>query len=109
MEKGEQIMLNEFDKYKITERSKFELASENITLGIYNKIWGELGYNSIYYLGAVSFLRSMAKSLNRHDEYTKAYLLDVINSIKQIESVPDNIKELVDVTLEEFEYKNKEN
>ena len=102
-------MLNEFDKYKITERSKFELASENITLGIYNKIWGELGYNSIYYLGAVSFLRSMAKSLNRHDEYTKAYLLDVINSIKQIESVPDNIKELVDVTLEEFEHKNKEN
>ena len=102
-------MLNEFDKYKITERSKFELASENITLGIYNKIWGELGYNSIYYLGAVSFLRSMAKSLNRHDEYTKAYLLDVINSIKQIESVPDNIKELVDVTLGEFEYKNKEN
>lgn len=101
-------MLNEFDKYKITERSKFELASENITLGIYNKIWGELGYNSIYYLGAVSFLRNMAKSLNRHDEYTKAYLLDVINSIKQIESVPDNIKELVDVTLEEFEYKNKE-
>ena len=102
-------MLNEFDKYKITERSKFELASENITLGIYNKIWGELGYNSIYYLGAVSFLRSMAKSLNRHDEYTKAYLLDVINGIKQIESVPDNIKELVDVTLEEFEHKNKEN
>ena len=102
-------MLNEFDKYKITERSKFELASENITLGIYNKIWGELGYNSIYYLGAVSFLRSMAKSLNRRDEYTKAYLLDVINGIKQIEGVPDNIKELVDVTLEEFEYKNKEN
>ena len=102
-------MLNEFDKYKITERSKFELASEKITLGIYNKIWGELGYNSIYYLGAVSFLRSMAKSLNRRDEYTKAYLLDVINGIKQIEGVPDNIKELVDVTLEEFEYKNKEN
>ena len=102
-------MINDFDKYKITERSKFELASENITLGIYNKIWGELGYNSIYYLGAVSFLRSMAKSLNRRDEYIKEYLLDVINGIKQIEGVPDNIKELVDVTLEEFEYKNKEN
>lgn len=102
-------MINDLDKYKITERSKFELASENITLGIYNKIWGELGYNSIYYLGAVSFLRSMAKSLNRRDEYTKAYLLDVINSVKQIEGVPDNIKELVDVTLEEFEYKKKEN
>lgn len=102
-------MINDFDKYKITERSKFELTSENITLGIYNKIWGELGYNSIYYLGAVSFLRSMAKSLNRRDEYIKEYLLDVINGIKQIEGVPDNIKELVDVTLEEFEYKNKEN
>ena len=102
-------MTNDFDKYKVTEKSKFELASDNITLGIYNKIWGELGYNSIYYLGAVSFLRSMVKSLNRRDEYTKAYLLDVINSIKQIEGVPDNIKELVDVTLDEFEYKKKEN
>ena len=101
-------MINDFDKYRITEKSKFELASDNITLGIYNKIWGELGYNSIYYLGAVSFLRSMAKSLNRRDEYTKAYLLDVINSIKQIEDVSDNIKELVDVVLEEFEYKKKE-
>ena len=100
-------MINDFDKYKITEKSKFELASEDITLGIYNKIWGELGYNSIYYLGAVSFLRSMVKSLNRRDEYTKMYLLDVINSIKQIEDIPDNIKTLVDVTLEEFEYKSK--
>ena len=102
-------MTNDLDKYKVAERSKFELASDNITLGIYNKIWGELGYNSIYYLGAVGFLRSMAKSLNIRDEYTKAYLLDVINSIKQIEGVPDNIKELVDVVLDEFEYKKKEN
>ena len=102
-------MINDLNQYKITERSKFELASDNITLGIYNKIWGELGYNSIYYLGAVSFLRSMAKATNKRDEYTKAYLLDVINSIKQIEGVPDNIKELVDVTLEEFEYKDKKN
>ena len=100
-------MINDFDQYKITEKSKFELATDNIALEIYNKIWGELGYNSIYYLGAVGFLRSMAKSLNRRDEYTKAYLLDVINSIKQIEGVPDNIKELVDVTLEEFEHKKK--
>lgn len=102
-------MINDFNKYKIAERSKFELAADNITLGIYNKIWGELGYNSIYYLGAVSFLRSIAKSLGRRDEDTKTYLLDVINSVKQIEGVPDNIKELVDATLEEFEYKKKEN
>lgn len=102
-------MINEFNKYKISERSKFELASDNITLGIYNKIWGELGYNSIYYLGAVTFLRSMAKSTSKRDKYIKTYLLEVINSIKQIEGVPDNIKELVDVTLEEFEYKKKEN
>lgn len=102
-------MINDLNKYKVVERSKFELTSDNITLGICNKLWDELGYNSIYYLGAVSFLRSMTKSLHRRDEYTKAYLLDVINSIKQIEGVPDNIKELVDVTLEEFEYKKKEN
>jgi hypothetical protein len=102
-------MINDLNKYKVAERSKFELVSDEITLGIYNKIWGELGYNSIYYFGAVSFLRSMAKSLNRRDEYTKTYLLDVIDSIKKIEGVPDNIKELVDVVLEEFEYKKKEN
>ena len=101
-------MTNDLDKYKIAERSKFEIASDEITLGIYNKLWGELGYNSIYYLGAVSFLRSMAKSLNRRDEYMKEYLLNVINGIKQIEGVPDNIKTLVDVTLEELEYKNRE-
>ena len=102
-------MINDFNKYEIIKKSKFDHAADKITLGIYNKIWGELGYNSIYYLGAVSFLRSVVKSLNGRDEYTKAYLLDVINSIKQIEGVPDNIKELVDVTLEEFEYKKKEN
>ena len=102
-------MINDLNKYKIAERSKFELASDSITFGIYDKLWSEFGYNSIYYLGAVGFLRSMAKSLHRRDEYTKEYLLDVINSIKQIEGVPDNIKELVDVTLEEFEYKKKEN
>lgn len=102
-------MINDLDKYKITERTKFELAADNITMGIYNKLWEELGYNSIYYLGAVGFLRSMAKSLNRRDEYIKEYLLDVINGIKQIEGVPDNIKILVDATLEEFEYKKKEN
>lgn len=102
-------MINDLNKYKVAERSKFELATDEIALGIYNKIWGELGYNSIYYLGTVSFLRSMAKSTSKRDEYTKMYLLDVINSIKQIEGVPDNIKKLVDVTLEEFEYKKKEN
>ena len=80
-------MTNDFNKYKISERSKFEIASDEITLGIYNKLWGELGYNSMYYLGAVGFLRSMAKSLDRRDEYMKEYLLNVINSIKQIEGV----------------------
>ena len=67
-------MTNDLNKYKIAERSKFEITSDEITLGIYNKLWGELGYNSIYYLGAVGFLRSMAKSLNRRDEYMKEYL-----------------------------------
>ena len=102
-------MTNDFNKYKISERSKFEIASDEITLGIYNKLWGELGYNSMYYLGAVGFLRSMAKSHDRRDEYMKEYLLNVINSIKQIEGVPDNVKELVDVVLDEFEYKKREN
>ena len=102
-------MTNDFNKYKISERSKFEIASDEITLGIYNKLWDELGYNSMYYLGAVGFLRSMAKSLNRRDKYMKKYLLNVINGIKQIEGVPDNIKELVDVVLEEFEYEKGEN
>lgn len=101
-------MINDLNKYKVAERSKFELAIDNVTLGIYNKLWGEFGYNSIYYLGAVSFLRSMAKSTHRRDGYIKEYLLDVIHSIKQIEGVPDNIKELVDVVLEEFEYKKQE-
>lgn len=100
--------MNDFNKYKITERSKFELAADNITFGIYNKIWGELGYNSIYYLGAVSFLRSMAKSLNKRDKDIQTYILEVINSIKQIDGVPDDIKELVDVTLEEFKHKTRE-
>ena len=102
-------MINDFYKYKITEKSKFELAADEITLGITNKIWGELGYNSVYYLGAVGFLRSMAKSIGKRDEYTKMYLLDVINSIKQIDGAPENIKELVDVVLEEFEYKKGDN
>ena len=99
-------MISDLNKYKITERSKFELASDNITLGICNKLWGELGYNSIYYLGAVSTLRGMAKTMNHpRDEHMKRYLLDVINSIQQMEGVQNNIKELIDVVLEEFEYK----
>ena len=95
----------DFSEYKFIKRSKSELASDKIVNDIYRKWWDEQGYNSIYYLGAISQLKTMVKNMRDDTSFTKKDLLMIIADIKSWNDAPDEIKGLVDDILEEFDYK----
>ena len=95
----------DFSEYKFIKRSKSELASDKIVSDIYRKWWDEQGYMSIYYLGAISQLKSIVKNMNDNTSFTKKDLLMIIASMKNYPEAPDEIKKLVNDILEEFDYK----
>ena len=98
-------MLNEFDKYKFIKKSKSELASDEIIDRISQKLWDDSGYNVVYMLGVINYLSAMAKQMRSYDTYSKKDLITLIASIKNGNETPDEIKNLVDIVLEEL---NKE-
>ena len=98
-------MLNEFDKYKFIKKSKSELASDEIINRISQKLWDDSGYNVVYMLGVINYLSAMVKQMRSYDTYSKKDLITLIASIKNGNETPDEIKNLVDIVLEEL---NKE-
>lgn len=98
-------MLNEFDKYKFIKKSKSELASDEIINRISQKLWNDSGYNVIYMLGVINYLSAMAKQMRSYDTYSKKDLIALIASIKNGNETPDEIKNLVDIVLEELNKK----
>ena len=98
-------MLNEFDKYKFIKKSKSELASDEIINRISQKLWYDSGYNVVYMLGIINYLSAMAKQMRSYDTYSKKDLITLIASIKNGNETPDEIKNLVDIVLEEFNKK----
>ena len=98
-------MLNEFDKYKFIKKSKSELASDEIINRISQKLWDDSGYNVVYMLGVINYLSAMAKQMRSYDTYSKKDLITLIASIKNGNETPDEIKNLVDIVLEEFNKK----
>lgn len=98
-------MLNEFDKYKFIKKSKSELASDEIINRISQKLWDDSGYNVIYMLGVINYLSAMAKQMKSYDTYFKKNLITLIASIKNGNETPDEIKNLVDIVLEELNKK----
>ena len=100
-------MLNDFMKYKFIKKTKSELATDEITNNLSRKLWKDSGYNVAYFLGIVSYLKAMVAQMRSHDSYSKKDLMMCIASIKDGTEIPDEIKELVDIVLEEL--KEKEN
>ena len=100
-------MLNEFMKYKYIKKSESELASDEIVNNLSRKLWNDSGYNVAYLLGIVNYLKAMATQMRSHDSYSKKDLMMCIASIKDGTEIPDEIKKLVDIVLEEL--KDKEN
>ena len=98
-------MLNEFDKYKFIKKSKSELASDEIINRISQKLWDDSGYNIVYMLGVINYLSAMAKQMRSYDTYSKKDLITLIASIKNGNETPDEIKNLVDIVLEELNKK----
>ena len=99
-------MINLSD-YEFIERPKSELAADNIINDIYRKFWDEHGYMSIYYLGAISQLKSIVKHMKDTTSLTKHDLLTIIAGMKNYPEAPDNIKSLIDTILEEFDYEDE--
>ena len=99
-------MLNEFDKYKFIKKSKSELASDEIINRISQKLWDDSGYNVVYMLGVINYLSAMVKQMRSYDAYSKKDLITLIASIKNGNETPDEIKNLVDIVLEELNKKD---
>ncbi len=104
--KENKTMLNEFDKYKFIKKSKSELASDEIINRISQKLWDDSGYNVVYMLGIINYLSAMAKQMRSYDTYSKKDLTTLIASIKNGNETPDEIKNLVDIVLEELNKKD---
>ena len=98
-------MLEELKKYKYIKKSNSELESEEIMNNIFAKMWKDNGYNTIYYLGIIDYLKRMAKILGESDTFGRNDLLKLISILKTNDDAPDEIKNLVTMILDEFDYK----
>ena len=95
--------MNNFNK-KYMDMSKSEIISDDIIKNITDKLWMQSGYITVYYLGAIAILKMLAKSFKNPCYMTREDFLSIISSYKTSD-VPDEIKNLVDAILEEFDYK----
>lgn len=94
-------MLEKLKQYKFIEKTKSELEADRIVNDINNKLWNNNGYMTIYNLGAVNQLKIIAQALDKYGRLERDDILKLISSYKDAEGVSD----LVDMILEEFDYK----
>ena len=95
----------ELKKYKYVKKSKSELEKDRIIDSLTLKLWGEHNYLTIYYLGILSQFQAIAEGLGPHGTINRDDILMLINTFKTNEDMPDEIKNLVDMILDEFDYK----
>jgi hypothetical protein len=94
-------MLKEFNKYNFIEKSKSELEADRILLDVQNKWFVGLGYETIYKLGAIHELKTIAKALEKYKTIDLNTILTVLATFKE----SDDVSDLVNMILEEFDYK----
>lgn len=82
-------------------KTKSETESDRI---IHNLLWNN-GYGTVYYLGMIHQLTGIAKVMKESTHLTKKDILMLIGSYKENKDVPNEIKELIDIVLDEFDYK----
>ena len=98
-------MLEEIRKYKFIKKSKSELETDKLIDNVTRKLWNDNGYFTIYYLGAINQLKPIAEGLGPYGSINRDDILRLINSFKTNDDAPDEIKTLVDMILDEFDYK----
>ncbi len=96
-------MINEFMKYRYIEKSKSELEADKILNNIQTKWMKDNGYETIYRLGAILQLKCIVKALRKDDYIDKDNILSIIKNYKEY----DDVSDLIDMILEEFDYKEK--
>lgn len=94
-------MLEELNKYNFVEKSKSEIEAEKILVDVQSKWFVGLGYETIYKLGAIHELKAIAKSLEKHKTIDKDVILTALATFKD----SDDVADLVNAILEEFDYK----
>ena len=98
------MMLGE---YKFIKKSKSELEADKIINNLTMNLWNNNGCSTAYYLGAINQLKMIAECLSRYDSIGRDEILMLINSFKTNSDAPDEIKNLVGVILDEFDYKEE--
>ena len=99
-----------FDKYQYFKQSKSEMKQEEIVHNISNKLLDQHGYNTVFYLGALLQLKCIASVLEDEESFNKQDVLEAIDDdYKKQKEMPDDIKELADIILKEFDYKENAN
>lgn len=97
-------MLEELKRYHYIEKSKSELEADKILNNIQAKWMKDNGYETIYRLGAILQLKCIAKALRRDDSVNKNDILSIIKIYKEY----DDVSDLVDMILDEFDYKEND-
>lgn len=100
-------MLERFKEYQFIKKSKSEIESDKIVNNLTTRLWNDGGYSIVYYLGAINQLKMIAECLRRYDSIGRDEVLMLINSFKTNSDAPDEIKNLVSVILDEFDYKEE--
>ena len=103
--KGGLAMLAELKKYKYIKKSNSELEIDKIIDNLTLKLWNDNGYSTIFYLGAINQLKVIAEGLRKYDSLGRDDILMLISAFKTNPDAPDEIKNLVDMILDECDYK----
>lgn len=98
-------MIEELRKYRFVEKSKSEIEADRILTDIQNKWFVGLGYETVYKLGAIHELKTIAKTLDKYNTIDQNTVLTALATFKKSEDVAD----LVSMILEEFKYKENNN
>ena len=98
-------MLEDLKKYEYIKKSKSELKRHEIVDGISKRLLEEKGYLAFYYLGVLDQLSSMARVLTKTDCLKRSDLIGLINELQYIDDVPNDIKNLAKMILDEFDDK----
>ena len=93
------------NKYNFVDKTKSELEADRIINDLTQKLWDDARYMTIYNLGALTQLKTIAKALKRYGHIDLDTVLKLISIHKDSEGVSD----MANMILEEFDYKEDEN
>lgn len=92
------------NKFKLTEKSKSEIVIDEMMSSYVNKLWLQSDYCTAFYLGVITTLKQFVGAFKEPCYISREDYLKIMSTYKTYD-VPDEIKNLIDTILEEFDYK----